>query len=241
MSVLIGVVSNKKMVEGKLQSAVYFDYVHSIEIAGGTPLIIPLIDQEEYMDSILNHLDGLLFPGGGDVHPKWFNQEIHPSCGTIHEELDSFEIKLIKKALKRDIPLLAICRGVQVLNIACNGDIYQDLTEYPNHDESIIHSQEYTDIAYHLPIHEVSINKDSLLYNIFGDQANTNSFHHQVIHHIGDGLKCTATTKDGVIEGLEGINNRFVVGVQWHPEKMVDTSIEQLNLFKQFINACRYK
>ena len=242
MKPVIGLIGKKKSVEGTLNTTIYYDYVHAIKKALGVPFVISIIDDDEYIDDVIQRIDGLLIPGGIDIHPKWFNQEVDVLCGEIDEELDIFELKMVNMARKYQVPILAICRGAQVLNVAYGGTLHQDILYDINYNPSIIHEQNKYKIPYHMPVHELKVFEDSILYQIFGNKVLVNSFHHQTINQLGDQLKITAKSYDGVVEAVESTIDRFVVGVQWHPEKMVDTSLEQLNLFKHFIKVClKYK
>ncbi|ERJ13120.1 gamma-glutamyl-gamma-aminobutyrate hydrolase family protein [Haloplasma contractile] len=240
MKPLIGILTSNKDFKGKIHSAIYYDYVNSIHKAGGAPILLPLINDQSVIEPVVSKLDGLLLPGGIDLHPKFFNQEIKPLNGRINEEQDLFDLAVIETARKHGLPIFAICRGHQVLNVAYGGTIHQDISYDPDWDGSINHEQDKTELAYHLPIHDIKIKENTILHSICeGNMLSTNSFHHQVIDKLGNGLECVARSSDGVIEAIESTVDTYVVGVQWHPEKMVDYYEKHLNLFKRFVEACK--
>jgi putative glutamine amidotransferase len=241
MKPIIGIVSKKNIYSGKLNATLYFDYIQSIYLAGGVPLLLPLINDPVIIESYIKQIDGLLIPGGIDPNPKTYHQLIKPLCGRIDDELDAFELRLIEEARKQKVPIFGICRGIQILNVAYNGTLYQDISYDPHYNKNIIHAQDEYEISGEQPVHEINIMKDSILYDLYGKSLHTNSFHHQTIDQLGKGLKVTAKTKDGVIEAIESTIDPCVLAVQWHPEKMSETSDDQLNLFKWFINECMIK
>jgi putative glutamine amidotransferase len=190
------------------------DYVRSIEKAGGLPVVLAPGGAEEAAD-LLERMDGLVLTGGGDIDPALYGQEPHPSVSEVSRERDVFELALVRRALERDRPILAICRGHQVLNVATGGTLIQDIPSSiagaDNHDPE----RERWELS-----HDVRIRPGSRLARILGrDRAAVNSFHHQAVKDLGEGLEATAwSVDDGVIEAVEAPGRRFAVGVQWHPE-----------------------
>ena len=207
-------------------------YIHAVESSGGFPVILPCTSHTPDPLS-LQFCSGFLFCGGNDITPALMDEDPSPENGDTDWQTDSFHIKLMKTVLASGKPVLAICRGMQVLNIAMGGSIYQDASLYPRaHIGHMQRSRKRSDIS-----HKVIFKKPSMLYNIFGNYAFTNSFHHQYIKRCAPHLTPSGHTSDQVIEALEADNHPFMIGVQWHPECMYDTSPEMRNLFARFIQA----
>lgn len=208
------------------------DYSTCVEKAGGIPVTIPLIDNEDYIDALSNRLDGFLFSGGPDIHPYYYGQSIKKGNGLVVLERDKFELKLLEKVLKKNKPVFGICRGLQLINIFFGGTIHQDIYQAKLTDIEHISSM----IPKYCYSHKVSIYKKSKIYEAF-DRVNmdVNSYHHQAINKLGRGIKETAWSEDGIIEGIENDDYNFVVAVQWHPEMMGEVHEDQLKLFKLFI------
>ena len=212
------------------------DYSRAIEYAGGTPLLIPHVGDIECINQYLGVLDGLVLSGGGDIDPLLFGQEPHQNLGSVDRVRDEMELQLTQKALDQDLPILAICRGIQMLNVAAGGTIYQDITaEMPQ--PTLRHSQSG---AGWYASHTIDIISESRLFQIFDSPtARVNSFHHQAVREIGEGFIATAKAKDNVIEAIESPTRRFALGVQYHPEMMWEHHPEVLNLFTAFLKACQ--
>lgn len=207
-------------------------YIHAVERSGGLPVILPCTEKPPALSS-LSFCDGFLFCGGDDITPALLDEEPSPLNGTTDLKTDTFHLELAQAVLASRKPLLAICRGMQVLNIAMGGSIYQDASLYPqSHIGHIQHSRKRSDIS-----HKVFFKKSSMLYNIFHESAFTNSFHHQYIKHPAPLLTPVGHTSDQVIEALESGGHPFLIGVQWHPECMYDTSPGMRELFRRFVHA----
>ncbi|MDF1810707.1 MAG: gamma-glutamyl-gamma-aminobutyrate hydrolase family protein [Verrucomicrobiales bacterium] len=199
------------------------DYAEAVTKAGGIPVILPY--DNEKIPEHLTKLDGILFPGGADVPPTLYGEEeIHPTVKTVSDERLEFEYDLAKLWLKEtDKPYLGICLGCQMLNVVQGGSLIQDIPSEFGAD--------------HRVDHDVEIVTGSKIYSIFGKEVlSVNSRHHQAVRNLGEGLKVAAKSPDGIIEAIELMSDRFVVGVQWHPEKLKDNS-DQEKLFRQFIEA----
>jgi putative glutamine amidotransferase len=191
-----------------------WDYVRSLELNGGVPVVLAPSGAVLH-PALLSRLDGLMLTGGLDMQPSLYGQEPHPSVTRTSAERDEFELKLVREALGAGLPILAICRGQQVLNVALGGTLIQDLPSQVgtavSHDDK---ARLRTGIA-----HRVAIVPGSRLHALLGaDTIEVNSFHHQAVATLGRGLVPTAFAPDGVVEGVELPGARFVVGVQWHPE-----------------------
>jgi putative glutamine amidotransferase len=211
-------------------------YINAISRAGGLPVIIPIGIGEQGAIDLVDTLDGILFTGGGDIDPVHFNGEPHPRVYGIEPERDRLEFTLLKAVLDRHIPFLAICRGIQVLNVAFSGTLHthiQDqLPEAMKHDWFPGYPRDK--IA-----HSVSLTCGSILNNIFDeDDIQVNSLHHQGIDKVGNGLEAIAFAPDGLVEGLVVNGEKFALGVQWHPECLPDDAGTQ-NLFKKFVDSCK--
>jgi putative glutamine amidotransferase len=208
-------------------------YMRAVEQAGGVPVALPPIEDEN-VDSLLDHLQGLLLTGGPDVDPACYGAQPHKELGPTDRRVDEFEIALAKHADRREMPILGVCRGAQVLNVARGGSLIQHLPDFT--DRTIDHRQtEPGDRT----THEVRVAPDSgLAQTTGGGPVQVNSFHHQAIDQLGIGLRPVAWAPDGVIEAVEGQreNGRFVVGVQWHAETLTGEA-EQLALFERLVRA----
>jgi len=216
--------------------AVQKSYIEAIARAGGTPVLIPAGLSVDALNPIVSRIDGLLLTGGEDVSPHFYGAERHPLVKRVNEERDDTELWLTRWALAHDLPLFAICRGIQVLNVAAGGTLYQDLgSEYP---DSIQHDRYYPAHPRDELAHSVRVQEDSRLYTLLGsDEVMVNTRHHQAVRTLGDGLTATAWAPDGVIEGTEMPDRRFVVAVQWHPENMTVVAPAMLALFRGFVDA----
>ena len=209
-------------------------YVESIKNAGGIPLIIPPVGNTEGAKDVLQLINGLILTGGGDISPTYLNEDPRRGIGTCFPERDLSEILLTQLALQQNLPLLGICRGIQVLAVAAGGGIYQDIpSQYPS---AILHSQT---APRQYPWHDVDIVEDSVLYRLLKKtKIGVNSLHHQAVSEIPPGFIQCAFASDGIIEGIEKLGAKFCIGVQWHPESMMETEAHSKVLFRGFIEAC---
>jgi putative glutamine amidotransferase len=211
-------------------------YVWAVEQAGGVPLLIPATTFAENASAYLSVLDGLLLSGGVDVAPACYGEEPHPELGEVDADRDSIEIPLTRLALAQDLPVFAICRGMQVLNIALGGTLFQDIpSERPSW---IQHQQRYAAIPRHCVTHTLHIEEKTRLHQIVGgSRMATNSFHHQALKQIGEGLSVTAHAADGTVEAVESAKHRYVLGVQFHPEETASVDLNSRLLFEDFVRA----
>jgi putative glutamine amidotransferase len=200
-------------------------YVRAVERAGGRPLVVP--PSEEAIEETLGVLDGIVFSGGSDVHPELYEADPHPETTDVREERDRAELALLTAALERDLPVLAVCRGSQVLNVARGGNLVQHLPEIVGHDGHKLAPGEFSD-------HEVRLDLETRVGGLLGERAPVKSHHHQGFGRIGAGLQEAGWADDGTVEALEDPSKRFVVGVLWHPEEG-----EDLALFEALVEQAR--
>ncbi|MGV3487506.1 MAG: gamma-glutamyl-gamma-aminobutyrate hydrolase family protein [Tuberibacillus sp.] len=234
MKPLIGITSSI----GKSGEASVADaYVKAVEKSGGIPVILPNITSEEGIEKLAATIDGLLVTGGGDIDPTLFNEEPLPGLGEITPERDAFELSIIPKMLEARKPILGICRGIQILAIAAGGDMYQDVYSQ-NSDRPLLQHQQHAPRSH--GSHFVTVENNSLLHQIMGEERfKVNSFHHQTVRRPGNGFRVTAVASDGLVEAIECIDHPFAVGVQWHPECLLETNdAYSMKLFAAFIRGC---
>lgn len=210
-------------------------YIQAIKSVGGLPILLPMVKSKAAISEYVSLCDGFLFCGGGDITPLLFKQEPSIGIGKTDISLDLFQIRLMREVLGKDKPLLAICRGMQVLNVACGGTIYQDLSHVDF--ETIHHMQ--TSLSRKDISHKVTFAEKTKMHKILGPFAYTNSFHHQAIDTVGNGLMVSGTTGDDVIEAIEMPSHSFVVGVQWHPENLFDSAPSMKQLFYALIRYAK--
>src|SRR5260221_1203276 len=212
-------------------------YVHALEAAGGVPVLIPMLNGSIALDPFLGCLDGLLLPGGVDMQPSRYGEEKHPLTEEADPQLDQFELSLTSWALKEDIPILGICRGMQVINVALGGSLYQDLSDqYPG---SIRHSQR--DLPRTHLSHPIIVEPGSPIESLLSTQELwVNSLHHQAVKAPGNGVHISGRAGDGVAELLEVPGHRFVIAVQAHQEEISTTACGFTSVFSAFVRACGF-
>lgn len=236
---IIGITTNTlAMAEGPHlafeRSYVNHDYVDALTQAGAVPLLLPIIADEESIDLQVSCLDAVVISGGPDVNPLLYGEEPSDKLEFINPERDVFELSVIRAAIKRKLPILGICRGLQILNVAFGGTLYQDVAEI---SEGQQHSQK---AKKHVPSHTVEIVPHSKLYALIEESTVfTNSLHHQAIKKLALGFKVNAVAKDGLIEGFEKDGDEFILGVQWHPENMIKTDPLMQKFFKSFVGLLK--
>jgi putative glutamine amidotransferase len=232
---LIGITAGFDYNENKLY--INNGYYESIIMVGGLPIIIPVTQGGDYLCDMTKRCDGFLISGGPDVDAKHWNEYNYKFNGRISPIRDEMELFIVREAVDMNKPVFGICRGVQVLNIALGGTIYQDIYSQIVNNNLQKHLQE-APVWY--PTHNVIVEKDSRIYKSHGKVVlRVNSFHHQAIKDVAPGFAATSTCEDGVIESIEHKSNKFAVGVQWHPELMWEKDVVFLELFKDFVNCCK--
>jgi putative glutamine amidotransferase len=211
-------------------------YVWAVERAGGVPIILPVTREPDVIARYLSVLDGLMLSGGVDVDPGCYGQTPHPHLGDIDLDRDATELPLIRAAFDQDMPIFAICRGIQALNVALGGTLYQDLpSERPS---DIGHEQNSRKIPRAQATHSIAIEPYTRLAEIAGaGEMQVNSFHHQALRDVAAPLVVTALAPDGVIEAVESRTHRYVVGVQFHPEETSVQDGKSQRLFDCFVQA----
>jgi putative glutamine amidotransferase len=204
------------------------DYVYAVERAGGRALLVP--PSSDGVEETLEAVDGLIFSGGSDLGPELYGQEAHPETFGVVEDRDRAELALLEAALERDMPVLAICRGSQVLNVARGGDLVQHLPD-------VVGDEKHKHTPGAFADHDVTVEEGTRLAGILGGRAPVKSHHHQGLGRLGEGLRVAAHAEDGTIEAVEDPSQRFALGVLWHPE-----AGEDLKLFEELVReADRYR
>lgn len=213
-------------------------YTAAIAAAGGLPITIPLNLPPPILRDLFERLDGLLLAGGVDVDPAHYDEPPHPNLGRVDAARDDVELLLTRWALAADLPVFGICRGVQMLNVAAGGSLWQDigaqLHREPRHNYTAAESPRGR------ATHGVQVASGSRLAEVLGTcDVMVNSYHHQAVKQPAEGFVAVAHSTDGVIEGIEAPARRYALGVQWHPEGMVDTEPTAPRLFAAFVAAAR--
>lgn len=221
--VTCGFIDNKQFVTNA--------YIQSVRYSGGIPFILPLIRSDSLIQDYIALCDGFLFCGGNDITPLLFGQEPKNGNGRTNITLDLFQIRLMKQVLKSRKPVLSICRGMQVYNVACGGTIYQDISLQPGkHLDHMQQSHSRSEVS-----HRIKVEHGTMLKKYIGSTLLVNSYHHQAIDKPGKNLVISARASDSTIEALEMPSHPFAIGVQWHPECMYRKSPEMRELFGALI------
>lgn len=239
---VIGILSSILVMEtgtfpGMERSFVNHDYVAAVEAAGGIPVLLPVVKDKEAIRRQVAMVDALLLPGGYDPNPLLYGENPGRMIGYIFPEVDEHQLAAIHIADETGKPMLGICRGLQILNVAFGGTLYQDVSLAP--DSYVQHSQKS---RRHSPGHEVSLSEGSFLAEIFGERMIvTNSFHHLAIKDLAAGFSISARARDGIAEGIERHAGTPVVAVQWHPEMMFERHPSMLGIIKGFLRIVAEK
>ncbi len=212
------------------------DYVEGVAGAGGVPVVLPPVGDERAAAAIIRSLDGLLLSGGSDLNPGYYGEEPAPELGPTIPERDAFEMALVGLALRRGVPVFGICRGMQILNVALGGTLYQDL---PSQWEGDVLKHRQVTPKWQ-PTHEVEVREGAYIAEVMGREVvKVNSYHHQGIKDLAEGLVVTGRSSDGVVEAVEArdLSERWLLGVQWHAEAMRGAGPQQERLFEAHVSA----
>ena len=208
----------------------YFDAI--IE-SGGIPVALPLLQDEKIISETVKRFDGIILSGGSDIDPKHYNQTNSGKSLEINSFRDESEEKIVRVLIESDIPVLGICRGMQALNVFCGGSLIQDIPS--EHGFSVIHRLDKPEIAFH----SINVEKSSPLSDSMGFGTHTiNSYHHQAVKNIAPDFSVCAVSEDGIIESIYHKNKKFILGVQWHPERDRDIATENKKIVDYFIKIC---
>jgi putative glutamine amidotransferase len=215
---------------GRRDLALALAYPGAVARGGGAPMIVPPFAHEDDVETILDRVDGVVISGGPDIHPCLYGQDEHPKLGPIDIGLDRFELGFVRRALERDLPLLGICRGAELLNVARGGTLLQHVDGHRQTEEARVAT------------HDVRIEEGSRLADVLGEtEVGVNTFHHQAVDKLGGGVRAVAWSEDGLVEAIELAGPEFAIGVQWHAEAMIDTP-HHCALFAKFASAAaRYR
>ena len=230
MKVIIGILTE---VDDELTTKVRGSYINAIEKSGGVPVVLPYVKDERTIEDFADICDGFLFTGGVDVDPSRYGEEAKPTCEKPQLFRDELEFCALRVILRKAKPILAICRGAQLINAALGGTLYQDIpSECPSH---VLHRQTEPDNA---PSHDVRVLPSTPLSEIIkSERMAANSFHHQAIKTLGEGLRAMATAEDGIIEAFYSTTEDYLYAYQWHPERLFDTDLQNRLIFEDFTSA----
>lgn len=213
-------------------------YLKALSQAGACPVIIPPGMAEEMLNDLFSRLDGVLFTGGGDIHPGAYDEPSHPEIKEIDQDRDETEFTLLENSLQIGLPFLGICRGLQVVNVGLGGTLYADIAS--QHSQALKHDY-YPNWARNHLAHEVQVDTKSRLMKILGDhQHMVNSLHHQAVRQLAPGLIASAHSPDGLVEALELTDHPFGIAVQWHPEWLTEQTAMRA-LFRAFVEVASEK
>ena len=236
----IGIIANKlyekdDILPYVMRAYVSQEYVDAVLLAGGIPVLIPVIDDTDAISCQLDGLDGVIFSGGYDIDPSLYGQQPHQRLGLVMSDIDNYYIKAINTAVSLHIPILGICKGMQALNVAFGGTLYQDITtQVPN---CIQHTQKgLRGVA----SHSIDITSNSFIASVLGTTSRVNSHHHQAVDRVGSGFEVVARASDGIVEAIEYNDSKVpIIGVQWHPEMMAVAGSESMvELLHKFFTLC---
>ena len=230
MNPIIGILTE---VDDELTTKVRASYINAVEKSGGVPVVLPYVKDERTIEDFADVCDGFLFTGGVDVEPSRYGEEAKPTCEKPQLYRDELEFCALEVALRRAKPILAICRGAQLVNAALGGTLYQDIqSECPSH---ILHRQTEPENS---PSHSVKALEGTPLFEIMKtEKVTANSFHHQAIKTLGDGLEAMAVAEDGIIEAYYSTTEKYIRAYQWHPERLFDSDLQNRLIFEDFMSA----
>ncbi len=236
---LIGIPSARDRSQRYFGLSIYIQnrmYVQGITLAGGAPITIPLEMDEATLRTIYDSLDGVFLPGGEDIDPTLYAEEPHELLGAVDAERDRTESLLTRWALEEHKPIMAVCRGAQMLNVVAGGSLFQDITALRPHSEK--HDYFPPQFDRFRISHAIEVDAASRLHAIIGREHSVNSMHHQSVKALGSNLRAAAWAPDGVIEAVEAIDHPFAIGLQWHPEELAPRNdAAMLRLFQAFVQT----
>ncbi|MHA7964304.1 gamma-glutamyl-gamma-aminobutyrate hydrolase family protein [Paenibacillus sp. CAU 1782] len=211
-------------------------YMKAIEAAGGIPVMLPMVSDELDIKALSESFDGFLFTGGHDINPLLYGEEMDAVCGELCRERDVLEQALFQHVVKLDKPAFGICRGLQLFNVLLGGTLYQDLPTGRAAESNVEHQQRP---PYSVPVHSVTIHKNSLLYRLLEKETiEVNSYHHQAIKALAPVLQASALSEDGLVEAVEMPGKTFLFAVQWHPEFNFTEDDDSMKMFRHFVASC---
>lgn len=233
MQPTIGIIASAKDVDDVSAPTTY---TAAIEEAGGVPIVLPCGDNLKTYNHFLDICDGFMFTGGCDIRPARYGEETLPECGSIQDHRDIIELAFFEKVIGTDKPIIAICRGIQLVNVGLGGTLYQDIPSQIG--TSIAHKQSEGRFE---PSHSVNVIENTPLHDMTDGKATmmANSFHHQAIKKLGRGLAVMARAEDGIIEAVYMPEKPYVRAYQWHPERLWQIDADNLAIFTEFVDACR--
>ena len=233
MRPIIGVFAEVDLEQNtKVQNA----YIRAIEESGGIPILLPYVKDTDTMNHFVNLCDGFFFTGGADIDPQRYEEKAKATCGEIQVNRDELEFKVFQVVINTSKPILAVCRGAQLVNVALGGTLYQDIpSEIPT---QISHRQNEPKFS---PSHSIIVLENTPLFRLMEkERIPANSFHHQAIKTLGDGLEVMALADDNIVEAFYLTEERYIRAYQWHPERLYETDIYNRRIFDDFIKACQY-
>lgn len=230
MAAIIGILAQ---IDDEKNATLASAYARAIENSGGIPMVFPYTDSQETLDKLIKACGGILFSGGCDIDPKYYGEAASALCGTTQRYRDELEFAVFRKAIAAGKPIMGICRGAQLINVALGGTLYQDIpSEYAT---DIIHRQKEDKTQ---PSHGVNIVGGTPLYELVGkDSMIANSFHHQAVKKPGENLRVMAKSDDGIIEAMYLPGYSFLRAYQWHPERLCEQNLDNKSLFDEFIES----
>ncbi|MBC3797814.1 gamma-glutamyl-gamma-aminobutyrate hydrolase family protein [Acetobacterium tundrae] len=232
---IIGVLPQYNAIEKKIYIAP--PYMNSIIAGGGLPVVLPFVKNKKDIKTLTKEFDGFLFTGGQDINPSLYGQPLCNCSDEISPRRDELELNLFNAIIKENKPIFGICRGMQLINVALGGTLKQDILGVKKIGMTLQHFQK---TPFDIPVHEINIEKNTLLYQILEkDKILVNSVHHQGIGNLADGLLSTATSVDNLVEAIEIKDLDFGIAVQWHPEQLLKTDSNARKLFTAFVNAAQ--
>lgn len=232
MKPIIGILAE---VDADFNTRVQPPYIKAIELAGGLPVLLPYVEDSKVIEQFVELCDGFFFTGGADVDPRRYGEQPKATCGDIQYNRDTLEFKVLEKVMNTSKPILAICRGAQLVNVALGGTLYQDIPS--EIDTQIAHRQSEPKFS---PSHDVTVIENTPLYTLVGaKRIRANSFHHQSVKSLGKGLEIMSLADDGVVEAAYLLGERYLRAYQWHPERLCESDKHNRLIFEDFIKACK--